>query len=156
MAIFTATNRSGAVVAADRDRIWQALTDPELLVRLTPLLTRIDVDGDRWTWHLIRITALGVGVAPVFTEQMRFTPTTRIDFTHQAPTGRKEASGVEGWYRLSTAEHGTRLEVELRVSVDLPLPRLSAPAVERVMGLTMAGAGERFSANLLRHLGLKS
>ena len=41
------------------------------------------------------------------------------------------------------------------MSVELPLPRLSAPAVERVMRVTMARTGDRFSDNLLRHLGLK-
>lgn len=156
MATFTATNRSEAVVAADRDAIWAVLTDPDLLVQLTPLLTRIDADGDRWTWHLMRITALGVGIAPVFTEQMTFTPTTQIRFHHVSPAGSREHAGVEGHYELTDAPHGTHLAVELTMAVDLPLPRLSAPAVERVMSLTMARTGERFSANLLRHLGLKS
>jgi hypothetical protein len=40
--------------------------------------------------------------------------------------------------------------------VDLPLPRTAALAVERVMKSTMARTGDRFSANLLRHLGLDS
>jgi len=154
MATFSATNRSEAVVAADQDAIWAALTDPDLLVRLTPLLTRIDADGDLWTWHLMRITALGVGIAPVFTEQMTFVPTSRINFTHVAPPGSREHAGVQGHYELTEAKHGTHLAVELTMSVDLPLPRLSAPAVERVMSVTMARTGDRFSANLLRHLGL--
>lgn len=44
---FSTTNTSEAVVAADRADIWAALTDPVLLAKLTPLLTRIDADGDR-------------------------------------------------------------------------------------------------------------
>ena len=36
MATFSHTNRSEAVVAADQATIWAALTDPQLLVRLTP------------------------------------------------------------------------------------------------------------------------
>lgn len=156
MATFSHTNRSEAVVAADPATIWAALTDPQLLVRLTPLLTGIDADGDVWRWHLTSISALGVGIAPVFTEQMTFTPTRRIAFVHRPPAGVREYTGVEGHYELEPAEHGTHLSVELTMSVELPLPRLSAPAVERVMRVTMARTGDRFSANLLRHLGLRS
>jgi len=155
MATFSCTNRSEAIVAADQQTIWDALTDPQLLVRLTPLLTGIDADGDTWRWHLTSISALGVGIAPVFTEQMTFTPTRQIRFTHRPPPGVKEHAGVEGHYELEPAAHGTHLLVELTMSVDLPLPRLSAPAVQRVMSVTMARTGERFSANLLKHLGLK-
>ena len=155
MATFSATNRSQAVVAADQHTIWNALTDPQLLVRLTPLLTAIEADGDCWRWHLTRITALGVGIAPVFTERMEFSPTSSIRFIHAPPPGAHEYTGVEGHYELEPAEHGTRLAVELTMSVELPLPRLSAPAVQRVMSLTMARTGQRFSDNLLRHLGLK-
>ena len=43
---FEATNRSTEVVAADRSEIWAALTDPDLLTDLTPLLRRIDTDGN--------------------------------------------------------------------------------------------------------------
>lgn len=156
MATFSATTRSQAVVAADGPRIWAALTDPHLLVRLTPLLTGIDADGDIWRWHLTSIAALGVGITPVFTEQMTFTPTSRIVFAHRPPPGVHEYAGVEGHYELEPAEHGTRLTVELAMSVELPLPRLSAPAVQRVMSATMSRTGDRFSANLLRYLGLRS
>lgn len=155
MATFSATNRSEAVVAADQQTIWAALTDPDLLVQLTPLLTAIEADGDHWRWHLTRITALGVGIAPVFTELMSFTPTSQIRFSHTPPAGVREFAGVEGRYELEPAPHGTHLSVELTMSVELPLPRLSAPAVQRVMSVTMARTGERFSDNLLRHLGLK-
>ncbi|HEX2903009.1 MAG TPA: hypothetical protein VHO01_06080 [Jatrophihabitans sp.] len=155
MATFSATNRSSAVVAADQQTIWDALTDPDLLVRLTPLLTAIDADGDCWRWHLMRISALGVGIAPVFTERMVFTPTSQITFSHQPPPGVREYAGVEGHYELTPARLGTQLAVQLTISVELPLPRLSAPAVERVMSATIDRTGERFSANLLKHLGLK-
>jgi hypothetical protein len=40
--------------------------------------------------------------------------------------------------------------------VDLPLPKSARFAVQRVMKSTMERTGDRFSANLLRHLGLKS
>ena len=61
---FQATNHSEAVVTADREAIWAALTDPVVLPRLTPLLRTIETDGDLWRWHLTRITILGIGLAP--------------------------------------------------------------------------------------------
>lgn len=43
---FTASIAEGALVPARRKRIWAALTDPQLLPQLTPLLVRIEADGD--------------------------------------------------------------------------------------------------------------
>ena len=60
MTRFSATNTSQAVVAAPRADIWTVLTDPVQLPRLTPLLRRIDTDGDLWRWHLAGLSVLGV------------------------------------------------------------------------------------------------
>ncbi|WP_214402363.1 SRPBCC family protein [Pseudonocardia lacus] len=164
MTRFSASTESVAVVAADRSAIWRALTDPDLLPRLTPLLRRVDVDtsvdtsvdtdadGDRWRWHLVGIDVLGVGISPVFTERMRFTPESRIDYTHEPPPGVVEQAGAEGSYELSDAPAGTRLAIRLALHVELPLPRLAGPAVRRVMEATMRVMGDRFAANLLEHL----
>ena len=40
MTIFTATNTSNGVVAADRSAVWRLLTDPRKLAALTPLRNR--------------------------------------------------------------------------------------------------------------------
>jgi carbon monoxide dehydrogenase subunit G len=154
MATFSARNQSRAVVPADRSAIWDALTDPILLTKLTPLLSGIDADGDRWRWQLGRISALGVTVSPVFTEQMRFEPKSLIEFSHQAPPKSREYAGASGSYRLTEVAGGTELAIDLTLTVELPLPRLAAGAVERVIAATMARTGDRFSKNLLRHLGV--
>jgi len=153
---FSATTDTEAVVAAGREAIWAVLTDPEVLPRLTPLLHRIDTDGDLWRWELSSIRVLATSVAPSFTEQMKLDPPRRIDFTHAPPPGRRERAGAEGWYLLEEVTGGTRLRISLTLSVDLPLARAARPAVERVMSSVMARTGERFSANLLRHLGLRA
>lgn len=154
MTRFSAVVESTAVVPAERARIWAALSDPTLLAELTPLLRRIDADGDLWTWHMITISALGVSIKPKFTERMRYTPETRIDYSHEAPKGSNERAGADGWYVLEDVAEGTRLAIRLALSVELPLPRLAGPAVTRVIELTMQRMGDRFSTNLLRHLGV--
>lgn len=130
------------------------LTDPKLLPELTPLLERIETDGDLWRWHMKRIAALGVSISPAFTERMHFTEGERIDYEHEAPKGVNERTGADGWYVLSDQEDGTKLSISLTLHVDLPLPKAAAPAVCRVMKSTMARTGDRFSANLRRHLGI--
>jgi carbon monoxide dehydrogenase subunit G len=154
MTRFTATTESQAVVPAERSRIWDALTDPGLLPQLTPLLRSIDADGDTWTWHMARIAALGVSISPSFTEQMRFDQGRRIEYTHRPPEGVHERAGAEGWYDLADTDGGTQLKISLSLEVDLPLPRRASPAVSRVMHATMTRMGDRFSANLLQHLGV--
>lgn len=154
MSTFTASIAGGALVPAERERIWAALTDPQLLPQLTPLLVRIEADGDEWRWHMVRLSALGVGISPVFTERMRFVPMQRIDYSHAPPPGSREPAGVEGSYQLTAVPGGTRLAAEMTMCVELPLPRAAAPAVQAVMKATMARTRDRFSANLLRHLGL--
>lgn len=156
---FSATTESEAVVPAPRERIWEVLTDPVLLPQLTPLLRRIEVgdveDGaEYWRWHLVGLSVLGVGITPVFTERMVFTEGKRIDYTHAPPVGVTERTGAEGWYALADAGEGTHLSISLTLDVELPLSRLAAPAVRTVMSATMKTMGDRFSANLLRHLGV--
>lgn len=156
MKIFRATTESSALVPAERMAIWKALTDPDLLPKLTPLLCSIDARGDLWTWHLTRIAALGVSISPAFTERMIFDEGRRIEYWHEAPRGVTERAGAEGWYELSDAEGGTQLKISLTLDVQLPLPRAVAPAVASVMRSTMNHTGDRFSTNLLRHLGVRT
>ncbi|ANY09150.1 SRPBCC family protein [Pseudonocardia sp. HH130630-07] len=145
-------------MTADRAAVWRVLTDPDMLPQLTPLLHRIDADGEHWRWHMVRLAVMGVGIRPVFTERMTFTEGTRIDFTHAPPSGVTEWAGAEGYYALADAEPdtdgvpGTHLEISLTLDVDLPLSRLAAPVVTRTMRATMDATGDRFAANLLRHL----
>lgn len=154
MSRFSATTESEAVVAADRSAIWAVLTDPVLLPKLTPLLSRIETDGDLWRWHLVSLSVLGVGISPVFTERMTFDAEKRIDYTHEPPHGATERTGAEGSYVLTEVEGGTHLAISLTLGVDLPLSRLTSPAVSLVMHQTLQRMGQRFSVNLVRHLGV--
>lgn len=154
MGSFTASTSADAVVAADRAAIWAVLTDPALLARLTPFVRRISADGDAWFWEMSGLEVLNVGFAPKFTEAMTFTDLERIDFEHAPPSGVREKAGVRGHYVLEEVEGGTHLATLLEVTVDLPLPKVSAPAVRTAMKGVMATMGDRFSRNLLQHLGV--
>jgi carbon monoxide dehydrogenase subunit G len=151
MTAFTVRDRSTATVAADRGAIWAALTDPDLLAHLTPYLRSIDVDGDRWRWHLIPLPVLGAVVEPSFTEVMTFTEPASITFRHD-PAERREVAGVEGSYRLGDHRDGTDLHVDLAVTLDLPFPKIAGPAVRTAMGGVVAHMGRRFGSNLVHHL----
>ncbi len=153
MSRFRAATQSTAVVTADRDAVWAALTDPDLLARLTPFLRTVRAEGDHWHWEMTRIPVLGASVVPTFTERMTFDEPRRIDFRHDPPAGASEPTGVEGWYELAEAERGTHLSTSLEVCVDLPLPRFSSPAVTTAMKGVLGTMGRRFSHNLLNHLG---
>jgi carbon monoxide dehydrogenase subunit G len=152
MVIFTGTVESGADITAAREAVWAALTDPVLLPKLTPLLTSIDADGDVWRWHMMRIAALGVSVAPVFTEKMTFDHGRRISYEHQPPPGTRERAGAHGEYELSDIDGGTHLRIKLSLCLDLPLPRSARGPVTSIIRAMMNRTGERFSANLLEHL----
>ena len=152
MTAFTVRNRSSATVAATTTQVWDALTDPDLLPRLTPYLREIEADGDRWVWHLSRVPVLGVGIAPSFTEVMGFEPHSAITFTHD-PERPDERAGVDGTYHLRPAATGTRLAIDLAITVDLPFPSMTRPAVQTAMRGVVGAMGSRFSANLVRHLG---
>ena len=157
---FAATTDSEAVVPADRAAIWAALTDPDVLPRLTPLLKHITVvgpddpaaGGALWRWELIRIPVLGVSISPSFTERMRFTAPERIDYVHEPPAGRHERTAAEGWYVLTEVDGGTYLRISITLTVELPLARAAGPAVRQVMRAVMAHTGGRFADNLMRHL----
>ena len=157
MTRFTESTSAEAVVEASRQAIWEVLVDPELVARLTPFVRRITANGDRWRWEMSGLDVLGVKVAPAFTELMRLQHPERIDFSHDPPPGAKERSGVEGWYVLGDASDArstaTRLATHLEITLDLPLPKVSRPAVSRAMKGVIGTMGDRFSRNLLDHLG---
>ncbi|WP_375492109.1 SRPBCC family protein [uncultured Jatrophihabitans sp.] len=152
MTCFESTVKSEADISASREQVWRALTDPQLLPRLTPLLSKIDVSGDQWRWHMARIAALGVSVIPVFTETMSFDDGKRIEYRHTPPNGKRERAGADGVYELSDVDGGTHLLIELTLRVELPLPEKSKRAVQHIMKSTMNRTGDRFSENLLEHL----
>lgn len=152
MTTFSVTVTSVADVQADRSQVWARLADPGTLVRLTPLLTRIEADADTWVWHLVELKGLGIGVMPVFTEHMVFDPESSIVFSHRPPDGARERIGAQGRYDLTDAPTGVHLAISLTITAELPLPRSAGPAVRRVMRRTMTMMGDRFSANLLADL----
>jgi carbon monoxide dehydrogenase subunit G len=152
MTSFTASNKSAATLKSSRKDVWAALTDPELLPVLTPYLHRIDVDGDRWTWHVAKVPVLGKSIGTTFTEVMTFEEPSRISYSHdQSRT--EESSAVEGEYHLEEAGEGCRVSIDIGVTVDLPFPKATRRAVEAGMKGVMAAMGRRFARNLLKHLG---
>jgi hypothetical protein len=156
MSSFAAKTRAEAVVLAPQQDIWDALVEPELMARFTPFLKQITADGERWRWELSGLDVLGVKVAPAFTERMVLTEPDRIEFHHDPPAGAKEKAGVEGWYELTPVDDGTeatRLVTELEITLDLPLPRAAGGAVRAAMRTVIDAMGDRFSRNLLDHLG---
>ena len=154
MTRFTATNSSTATLKSSRVELWKALTDPELLPRLTPYLRSIDVDGDRWRWNMAKIPLLGKKIGTSFTEVMDFEEPSRIDFSHDDKRT-DEQTWVEGQYRLAEDGSGSKVAIELTVTSELPFGKFARPAVEGAMAAVMAGMGRRFASNLLRHLGEK-
>ena len=153
MATFTARDRSTAALRSPRSDVWAALADASLIARMTPYVTSITVDGDKWLWRMGTIPVLGVSVAPRFTEVMEFEPEERIEFHHD--TSRPdEMTAVEGTYVLADrADGGTDVSIDLEIVVKLPLPGLARLAVERVMAGVVKHMGTVFSRNLLKHLG---
>lgn len=150
---FEARNISITDVPVARERIWEVLESPDLLAEMTPLIDSISVDGDLWCWQLGGISALGVEIAPAFTERMTFRPHDEIRFAHE-PRG-DERAGADGVYTLSDNPDGTtHLEIDITLHVELPLPRLSRRAVEGVMQASMARTGDAFGRRLYQHLGL--
>ena len=152
---FSATADSEAVVHAEREAIWTAITDPAVLPKLTPLLKHITADRDLWQWELSRVNVLGIVIDPTFTERMTFDEGRRIDYRHEPPAGVTEWAGAEGWYTLADADQGTHLSISLTLFVDLPLARFATPAVQSVMRSAMAVTGSRFAGNLEHHLGVR-
>jgi uncharacterized protein YndB with AHSA1/START domain len=153
MATFRARNSSSAVLRSSRSEVWAALTDADLIAKITPYVTSITVDGDRWVWRLATIPVLGLSVAPAFTEVMELHPEERIEFTHD-PARSDEMTSVNGTYVLSDhAGGGTEVGIDLEIACNLPLPGLARPAVERVMAGVVKHMGAVFSRNLLKHLG---
>ncbi|MFT4990823.1 MAG: carbon monoxide dehydrogenase subunit G [Acidimicrobiales bacterium] len=155
MARFSARTISASTVPVSSDQIWEILADPTALADLTPLVKSIEASGSQWLWTLNGIEALGFKIEADFTESMQFTNGTQIVFSHNPPPGKKEYAAVDGIYDVTPAgPERTELQVDLTLSVDLPVPRMLRPAVERVIASTMRVTGRQFASNLYERLGL--
>ena len=135
------------------------LVDPDLIARFTPFVTKIEADGDHWIWSMSGLKVLGKGFSATFTEKMTLDEGKRIEFTHDPPPGGERAA-VNGWYQLEDTDPdnpgaGVKLKTSLEICVDLPLPKMSGGAVRTAMKGVMATMGDRFSKNLLDHLGVR-
>lgn len=153
MTTFTTSTRSVATVSAPPEAVWAALTDPALLARLTPFLARVTEHGEHWVWEMTKVPVLGKSFSFTFTERMTFDEPHRIEFDHDPEAGTEhESAGVEGWYALEPRPQGTHLETSMAISVDLPFPGVTRPAVTAAMKGVVTLMGQRFSQNLLHHL----
>jgi carbon monoxide dehydrogenase subunit G len=152
MTWFEATQESDGTVPHSRETVWKVLTDPDALAELTPVVTRIEPGPTHWRWCLRTVPLLGHRVDPSFTERMVFTAPERIEYRHDPPDGSTERAGVDGWYRLTEVADGTHLAIGLTVKVNLPLPRVAAPAVTTAMRAVIAATGNGFERNFTRRL----
>jgi carbon monoxide dehydrogenase subunit G len=153
MAVFSRTRHDVADVPHPVAAVWDVLVDPDAIARLTPLVASIDVDPqERWVWCLQGVPIPGRRLDLTMTQEMAFTPTSRIDFTHP-PLGSGIKAGAEGRYLLEPGgDDATRLSIDLTVSAQLPLPAVARPAVHTVMQRVLNQMGNRFAANLLAEL----
>lgn len=151
---FSATKREEATVPFPRSRVWEALVDPDLVARLTPMVKSISTspdDAETWIWHLRTIPVVGVAIEPHFTVKMTFTPEEHISYS--PVPGQKENTCVTGEYGLTaTGESSTHLSIHLTITVALPLPKMSRRVVHPVMQATLATMGVGFARALDREL----
>ncbi len=157
MATFSTSTRSSAVITAPPEAVWATLTDPGQVARLTPFLHRVTERGEHWVWEMTRVPVLGRSFSFTFTERMTFDEPRRIAFTHDPAAGDgDESAGVEGWYALEHGSGGTRVETSMAITVELPFPSLTRPAVTAAMKGVVTLMGQRFSRQLLDHLGART
>ncbi|WP_353951670.1 hypothetical protein V6K52_18915 [Knoellia sp. S7-12] len=154
MATFSASKTSKATVAHPRDLVWDVLTDPATVARLTPMVRSITATGDLWHWQLVKIPVLGQSFELGFTEAMTYDPKSAITFTHTPPSRGRERAGTDGRYDLSDADakKSTRLRIELTVTADLPFPRLAKPAIQATMHGVLAAMGSGFARSIEKEL----
>ena len=131
MTDFSASKRSTAVVPFAREAVWQVLTDARQVARLTPMVRSIEAHGDLWVWKLAPIEVLGRSIGLSFTERMDL-HAAGADRLHPH-SGERRAGRGRGHLRARRRGSGTRLTIDLGVSVDLPFPRLARPAVQTSM-----------------------
>ncbi len=156
---FTATTTAEAIVLATRQEIWNVLRDADKVAAMTPFVNHIEERGEHWIWSMNRLPLPKATLSPTFTERMEFVELERIEFKHDAPEGSDENACVDGWYELEELEPqagelaATMLRTSLSITLDLPLPRALGPAVKGSMKTVINQMGDRFSTNMLQHLG---
>ena len=138
---FARTRRDSADVPHPVEAVWEVLIDPDAVARLTPMVSRIEVDdAGRWIWCLQGVPAPGRHLDLTMTQEMTFRRPELIEFAHP-PLDRVLAAGAEGSYTLEPVDRGTRLSIDLTVT-----------ARTRVAVVGETGSGKTTFAKLLTRL----
>ena len=124
---FTARTEAKAVVAAERQAIWDALVDPGLLARMTPFVKSITADGDRWLWQMAASTSSASGSPRRSPSRWSSpSPTASTSATTRRPASSEQRRRRRVVRTLADARAAPSWCTSLADHAELPLPR-SAP-----------------------------
>lgn len=139
-------------LAASLDRVHAVVSDTATVAALMPRIDHAEPLAEgRWRWIVEEHHALGYSVRPAFTVAISTSPrAVRFDQVPDpdAPDGR-----AGGGITLAPAGPGaTEARVDLRVELDLPIPRLLRGPARAIIELEVRRAIDRFLEALDEHL----
>lgn len=134
---------------APREHVHEVVRDIPTVARLIPRVDHAEeLDGGAWRWVVEEHHALGYTVQPAFTVRIEADPPRTVRFVHEpdhdAPAGR-----TGGGITLDASGPArTVATVEIRVDLDLPIPRLLRGPARSLIELEVRRSVDRFLANL--------
>lgn len=145
--------RGSRRIASEPGPVWALVSDVPTLARLLPRVGSVEELGDgRWRWTMEPVRGAGYDVRPVFTTRVELIPRSRVELHHDDAPAEADpgASTTSGHVTLAADDGGTRVSLQLQLSLVLDVPRLLAPVVRGLLRNNLEQLVEGFLTELDR------
>ena len=139
-------------VKADRDAVFDVLADVPASAGHFPRVHRlVDLGGGAWRWEMERTGVSQITHQTVYAS--RYVADRAAGTVSWTPVSGEGNAQIAGRWRATRRDGHTRLVLEVRGSMEIPLPALMQSVVAPVVRGEFEKLVETYIANLTRHFG---
>ena len=136
------------VVPRDRAFIWKVLSEPANYEALMPgIESHTETSPGVWRWRFAPQGGFGMSVRPTFSVRYELDGSEAVRFSY-VPTSSGEVTAASGAFAVADAARGTRVTMRLDAQLDLPIPRMLARPMGRLIEARMRAIALGFITNV--------
>jgi carbon monoxide dehydrogenase subunit G len=114
--------QGSTTVGRQQETVWEVVSDIERHGEYMPDVKKFERTEDGWRWVFEPTRRLGFRFQPKFTVAYEEEPPDRLEFRKVPRDG--DSADADGRIELEEVDDGTRIEVRLDLSLDLPVPSM--------------------------------
>lgn len=134
------------VIQAERQVVWDVISDPEQFGRLVPDVKTHEPVDDGWRWVLEPTRKMGVTIQPHFTVRYEMDPPALLTFERVRKD--TETTGAGGACELHDDGSSTHVTFRLDIEIQVSVPSLLSGTVRAILDEEITRLADGFLRNL--------